>query len=83
MILKIVIIIKLDRTLHLLTFDWNGILKFSNINEAVNTFYEHILKIINQEYPKKYIFTPNYLLWFSGTLKNLIFKKNTTHIIYK
>lgn len=68
---------------NIASIDWNGLLKCLNINEAVSIFYKNIFKIINLHCPKKYLYTPKHPLWFSGTLKNLIFKKKINHIIYK
>lgn len=63
--------------------DWNGMLGCSNVNSAVDVFYENIFKIIDLRCPIKYLYTPKYPLWFSTILKQLIFKKKIAHLIYK
>lgn len=42
-----------------------------------------IIKIIDLNCPKKYLYTPKHPLWFRSRLKNLIFEKKINHVIYK
>jgi len=54
-----------------------------HINEALDVFYSKLHDIINVHCQKKRMFSSKYPLWFSKTLKHLIFSKKVAHKIYK
>lgn len=72
-----------DITFSLASIDWYNQFKDLNINEAVNVFYSIIYDIIDIFVPKIIIRKSKYPLWYSKSLKELIFKKKIAHKLYK
>jgi len=60
---------------NLALLDWNGIFNGLDINDAVNTFYENVYKIINNYCQIRTLYLPKHPHWFSHSLKKLIFDK--------
>jgi len=63
--------------------DWSCTFKDLHINEALDIFYSKLHDIIDAHCQKKRMFSSKYPLWFSKTLKQLIFSKKVAHKIYK
>lgn len=63
--------------------DWSCTFKDLHINEALDIFYSKLHDIIDIHCQKKRMFSSKYPLWFSKTLKQLIFSKKVAHKIYK
>jgi len=69
------------------SIDWPIVFKDQCINSAVSSFYNIIFEIIDKNCTKKLVGIYNYIskypVWFSSTLKDLIFKKKIAHKLYK
>ncbi|XP_060861783.1 uncharacterized protein LOC132938784 [Metopolophium dirhodum] len=63
--------------------DWSCTFKDLHINEALDIFYSRLHDIIDVHCQKKRMFFLKYPLWFSKTLKQLIFSKKVAHKVYK
>lgn len=59
----------------LVSIDWYVVFKNECINNAVNIFYNLLLKMIDTNCKKKHVFISKYSVWLSSTLRYLIVNK--------
>lgn len=65
------------------TIDWKFLDQIDSLSEAVDAFYTLLYRAIDQHVPKTLCKQRKFPLWFSETLKALIFEKKRVHRQYR
>jgi hypothetical protein len=63
--------------------NWNLVLNGLHINDTVNIFYCNVFKIIDGYCNKKTYLASKHPIWVSSFLRDLIYEKKITHVLFK
>ncbi|KAJ3650040.1 hypothetical protein Zmor_021751 [Zophobas morio] len=65
-----------DYIVHcVISIDWFRVMVITNVNEALDSFYDEIFNLFNTYIPKSTVRTSSYPMWFTPTIIDLVKKK--------